>query len=275
MSPLQTSLSRRKFLASAAVAVQAVRAAAGRVPVALQLYSVRKECERDLPATLVAVARMGYQGVEFAGYYGRSAQELRKMLDALNLKACSTHIMIDTLRGDQLARPIDFNQILGNPRLTVAWLNPTKTIQPWYEAADAFNEIAEKLRGYKMRVGFHNHPHELVPVEGQIPLDVILDHTSREVIMQLDLGSIKKSGGDPLSYLKRYPGRAATMHLKDYSPDNDKPLLGEGIIDLKAAFTAAETIGGIEWYIIEQETYPYPPMESVERCLRNFRKMGK
>jgi sugar phosphate isomerase/epimerase len=277
MRPFETSLSRRSFLASAAATVRTLPAAAGRVPIAVQLYSVRKDCEQDLPAVLSAIAKMGYQGVEFAGYYGRGAKELRKMLDDLNLKTCSTHISIDTLKGDKLEPSIEFNQILGNPRLTVSWLNPTKTIKPWYEAADSFNEIGEKLRPHKMRVGFHNHPHELVAVEGEMPLNVILDHTGKDVIMQLDLGSIMKSGGDPVAYLKRYPGRAVTMHVKDYAPDNNKALLGEGIMDLKTVFATAESIGGIEWYIIEQETYPdgVTPMESVDRCLKTMRKMGK
>jgi sugar phosphate isomerase/epimerase len=246
-----------------------------KVPIALQLYSVRADCQKDLPGTLAAVARMGYQGVEFADYYGRGAKELRRMLDANGLKAVSTHIMLDEMMGDKLGPTIEFNQVLGNPRLTLRWVSPTKTIQPWYDVARSLNEIAGKLKPHGMNVGFHNHPHELVPVEGKLPLDVILDNTSKDVTMQLDLGSVMKSGADPIAYLKRYPGRARTMHVKDYSPSNDKPLIGEGVMNFKEIFRLAETIGGVEWYIVEQETYPYPPMESVERSLKAMRSMGK
>ena len=83
-----------------------------RIPIALQLYSIRHDCERDLPGTLKAVAEMGYEGVEFAGYYGRSAAELRAMLDDLGLAVAGTHIRIETLMGDQLADTVAFNRAL-------------------------------------------------------------------------------------------------------------------------------------------------------------------
>ncbi len=275
-------LTRRDFaklggagLAVACAGVLSPALAAGKIPIALQLYSLRADCKSDLPGTLAAVARMGFQGVEFADYYGRSANELRKMLDDLGLKAMSTHLMLDEMMGDKFAPTVEFNQVLGNPRLTCRWVSATKTIQPWYDVARNLNEVAEKLKPHKMEVGFHNHPHELVAVEGKIPLDVILDNTTRDVTMQLDLASVMKSGGDPIAYLKRYPGRARTMHVKDYSPTNDKALVGEGIMKFEEIFRLAETTGGVEWYIIEQETYPYPPQESVERCLKAMRKMGK
>jgi len=267
-------LSRRRFAALAGAAAARL-CAATKVPIALQLYSVRADCKNDLPGTLAAVSRMGYQGVEFADYYGRTAKELRAMLDANGLKAISTHIMLDEMRGEKLGPTIEFNQVLGNPRLTVRWVSATKTIQPWHEVARQLNEIAEKLKPHKMNVGFHNHPHELAAVEGQLPLDVILDNTSRDVTMQLDLASVMRGGADPIAYLKRYPGRARTMHVKDYSPTNDKALIGEGVMNFKEVFALAESSGGIEWYIVEQETYPYAPLESVERCLKAMHSMGK
>jgi sugar phosphate isomerase/epimerase len=267
-------VSRRHFLALAGAAAMRLRATS-KIPIALQLYSVRADCKSDLPGTLAAVSRIGYQGVEFADYYGRTAKELRAMLDTNGLKAISTHIMLDEMLGEKLGPTIEFNQVLGNPRLTCRWVSATKTIQPWYEVARHLNEIAEKLKPHKMNVGFHNHPHELVAVEGKTPLDVILDNTNKNVTMQLDLASVMKGGADPITYLKRYPGRARTMHVKDYSPTNDKALIGESVMNFKEIFTLAESIGGIEWYIVEQETYPYPPLESVERCLKTMRSMGK
>jgi sugar phosphate isomerase/epimerase len=271
------AISRRDFIRSGAMSAALLRAveAKEKVPIALQLYSVRADCKNDLPGTLATVSRMGYKGVEFADYYGRNAKELRRMLDDNGLKAMSTHIMLDEMMGDKLGPTIEFNQIIGNPRLTCRWANPTKTIQPWYEIARNLNEIAEQLKRHGMNVGFHNHPHELVAVEGKVPLDVILDNTTRDVTMQLDLGSVMKSGADPIDYLRHCPGRARTMHVKDYSPTNDKPLIGEGVANFKEIFRLAETTGGVEWYIVEQETYPYPPLESVDRCLKTMHAMGK
>ena len=85
-----------------------------KIPIALQIYSVRKEAEQDLAGVLAAVAKMGYEGVEFAGYYGHSAQDIRKMLDDNGLKCCGGHLGIDTLLGDALPATIEFQQTLGN-----------------------------------------------------------------------------------------------------------------------------------------------------------------
>lgn len=268
-------LSRRSLLASAAALTASELLAKRRVPVAVELYSIRQDCQKDLPGTLAAVSKMGYDGVEFAGYYERSAKELRKMLDDLNLKAFSTHISVKTLLGDQLEKTVEFNQILGNSRLTVASLPAAKTLQPWYDVAKQFNEIAQKLKRSKMRVGFHNHAGELDLVEGKRPWDVFLDSTSKDVTMQMHMQHFPAKGLDSIEYLKRYRGRARTMHLNDYAPDRRKVLLGEGAIEWKKIFDAAEKFGGIECYIVEQESYPEPltPLQCVDRCLQNFRKL--
>ena len=85
-----------------------------KIPIGLQLYSVRTECARDLPGTISAVGKMGYKAVEFAGYYNRDAKTLRKLLDDAGLKCCGTHIGLETLLGDNLSKTVEFNQTLGN-----------------------------------------------------------------------------------------------------------------------------------------------------------------
>ena len=93
--------------------------------------------------------------------------------------------------------------------------------------------------------------------------------------MQLDTGNAMHGGADPIPFLERYPGRAVTVHLKEFSRTNPKVLLGEGEVRWEEVFRLCESVGGTEWYIVEQESYPYPPLESVERCLKNLRAMGK
>jgi sugar phosphate isomerase/epimerase len=278
ISRLRSTVSRREFARLGGVGLATLGAGSKLfawkpIPIALELYSIREDCKQDVPGSLAQVAKMGYEGVEFAGYYDYSAKDLRKLLDDNGLKCCSVHIGMSALLGDELPRTVEFNQILGNTRLTVASLPRVKTAKPWYDAARQFNEIAEKLKPHGMRAGFHNHPHEFESVEGEIPWEIVFDNTVEDVIMQLDTGSVVRAGADPAVYLKRYPGRSVTMHLKDYSPTNEKALLGEGVVNFKEVFELAETIGGIQWYIVEQESYPYPPMECVKRCLENLRKL--
>jgi len=248
-----------------------------RIPIALQLYSVREDCARDLSYTLQAVAQIGYEGVEFAGYYDRSAEELREMCDDLGLKIVGTHTGLNTLLDDELAKTVEFNQILGNPYLIVPGLPEAyrSSRQAWLDTAKRFNEIAEKIADQGMFTGYHNHTIEFVPIEGEVPWDTFGRHTRHDVVMQIDIGHVLRSGADPVLFLERYPNRAKLVHLKEYSATNDEALIGEGEVPWDTIFHACETVGGTEWYIVEQESYAYPPIECVERCLENLRKMGK
>ncbi|MDQ3702941.1 MAG: sugar phosphate isomerase/epimerase [Chloroflexota bacterium] len=247
------------------------------IPIALQLYSVRDECARDLPGTLKAVADMGYDGVEFAGYYGRSAPELRAMLDDLGLKVAGTHTGLKTVLDEELPQTIAFNQALGNRYLVVPGLPPERrdSRQAWLETARIFDGVAAQVEPLGMRVGYHNHAVEFQPLDGENPWDTLFSNTRPSVIMQLDLGNARHGGADPVPYLEKYPGRATTVHLKDYSSTNDKALLGEGDIPWDDVFRLCESTAGTQWYIVEQESYAYPPLECVRRCRENLKKMGR
>ena len=248
-----------------------------RIPIALQLWSVGKDCKRDLPGTLAAVARMGYEGVEFARYYERSAQELRGMLDGLGLKVAGTHIGLDTLLGDQFEATVEFNRTLGNTFLLVSWLSPERTGSraAWLEIARIFDEIAARLKPLGMHTGYHNHSTEFAPLEGEMPWDTVFGNTRPEVVMQLDTGNCLSGGGNPVAFLERYPGRALTVHLKEHSKTNDDAILGEGDVRWDEVFRLCESVGGTQWYIVEQKSPAFPPLECVERCLKALRAMGK
>ena len=248
-----------------------------RVPIALQLYSVREDCQRDLPGTLAAVAKMGYEAVEFAGYYDYAAADLRKMLDDLGLKVAGTHIGLDTLLGDALEPTVEFNRTLGNRFLIVPGLAEERrgSRAAWLDTARVFNEIAARLQPLGMKTGYHNHHIEFTPMDGELPWDTFFGNTDAQVVMQLDTGNALHGGADPVPFLERYPGRALTVHLKEQSKTNDKALIGEGEVRWSDLFGLCETTGGTEWYIVEQESYAHPPLECVERCLQNLRQMGK
>lgn len=247
-----------------------------KIKIALQLWSVREECARDLEGTLKAVAEMGYEGVEFAGYYGRTAKDLRRILDDLGLEVAGTHIGIDTLLGEKLKETVEFNRTLNNKYLIVPWLpeemRGSKTA--WLKTAELMNEISEKVRAEGMFVGYHNHMIEFQSINGEIPWYIFFDSTKPEVVMQLDTGNAMHGGVSPdeiLNIIRRYPGRAKTVHLKEYSSKNEKALLGEGEMRWKEFINLCEEVGGTEWYIIEQETYAYPPLECVRRCINNLK----
>ena len=281
------SFTRREFAMFAGAGL--LSAARKQVPIALQLYSLRDDLgfraktpgKGDLPGTLAAIGKMGFQGVEWfgwGGYFDRTPKELRKMLDDAGLKTCSDHIHVDALQGDQFQRTVELHQTLGNKLLTLSDLTGVKgdrkTAQYWLDAAKVMNELADKLRPYGMKLGLHNHAMELRKLEdGRLPWELVFDNTSRDVFQQLHLAAWPAAGLDPIAYIKRYPARTLLMHMNDYAPGKREVLLGEGTLNWPGIFDAAETVGGIQWYIVEQESYPVTPLESVARSFANLKKL--
>lgn len=256
-----------------------------KVPIALELYSVRNEMKEDTRGTLHAVAEMGYDGVEFAGWHGHSASDLRAMLDAEGLTCCGSHTPFAAVQENKLAETIEFNQILGNNKLIIPGIpaDLRKTRADWLKLAAFFNELADKLAPYGMVTGYHNHHVEFAPLDGEAPWDTFFGNTKAAVIMQLDNGNAMLGGGDPIAILKKYPGRAVTVHLKPFTHVTDKndheaafrPIIGQDSVPWTDFFQACETVGGTEWYIVEYESDAYPPLEAVARCINALRKMEK
>ncbi len=246
--------------------------------IALQLYSVREDCAKDLRGTLKAVAEMGYEGVELAGDYGYSVEEWRKLLDEFGLKVAGAHLGIDTLLGDNFAKTVEFQRTIGNINLVVPSLPQEMTCckEAWLETAKLFSEIAQKAKAEGMRLGYHNHMIEFQPINGEIPWDIFFQNTSPDVFMQLDTGNAMHGGisaEEVLNIMKRYPGRQITVHLKEYSATNDKAIIGEGDMKWKEFLTLCETTGNTEWLIIEQESYAHPPLECARLCFLNLKKI--
>lgn len=246
-----------------------------RIPVGVQLYSVREDCAKDLPGTLAALAQMGYEGVEFAGYYDRSAAELRKLLEEVGLKPAGSHVHPSELATENLAASIEFHQTLGNQYLIIPWMDPSDDPQTWRDFAARLNEVAAQLAPHGLRTGYHNHGHEFKPAGDSTPWDLLADNTRPEVVLQLDLGNACHGGADPMVYLRKYLDRAGTIHLKEFSATNDKPLIGEGDIPWREALSQIEAGGKTDWYIVEQEVYPVPPLEAVKRCREFLRSLGR
>lgn len=247
------------------------------IPIGLQLYSVRTDCKEDLPGTIAAVAKMGYAGVEFAGYYDYSAQALRRMLDDNGLVCCGTHIGIDALIGERLNDTIEFHQTLGCDFLIVPGLQEERrsSRDNLLKTAQLFNEIAGKLAPHQMYTGYHSHHFDFQVVDGETAWDTLFGNTVKEVVMQVDTSNSMHGGADPVALMNRYPGRALTVHLKEFSPTNPAAVIGEGEVQWNEFFELCETTGNTQWYIVEHETYAQPPLESVRLCFEALKRMGK
>ena len=243
-------------------------------PIALQIYSVRDDAARDLAAVLEAVARMGYVGVEFAGFYGNDAPTVKRLLDANNLQVAGAHVGIEALLGDELEKTVAFHREIGNRFLIVPGLPPSyrDSLDAWHGTAQLLSDISTRLAPHGMRTGYHNHTVEFAPMNAgeSLPWDAFFGTADPRVVMQFDTGNALHGGKDALPFLQAYPGRAATVHLKEYAAANPDALLGEGDVPFKAILAELARQNATEWLIVEQESGAYPPMECVERSLRNL-----
>ncbi|MEI8039949.1 MAG: sugar phosphate isomerase/epimerase [Verrucomicrobiota bacterium] len=249
-------------------------AASGKkIPVGLQLYSLRVECKNDLPGMLAAVSKIGYKGVEFAGYHNRSAAELRKMLDDNGLVACGTHTPFESIKGDKLKETVEFNRTIGNKFLIVPWMNETKSKQEWLDRAKLFNEAADTVKANGMWVGYHAHAHDFHQIEGVSAWDLFFGNTKPEVVMQLDTSNCREGGADPVAVLKKYPGRARSIHIKPHGA-GPEGIIGEGDVDWKGVFAFCEGKGKTQWYVVEHET-SQNPLDAVKRNFEALKAMDK
>lgn len=249
-------------------------AAKKKIPIGVQLYSVRNELKTDFNGVIEKLGKMGYQGVEWASGLERTknANELRKLLDDNGLKTCGTHTALITLQGDNLKKTIEFHKTLGNTFLICPSL-PAKTLENWQNVAKQFNDIAAKCKEQGMFTGYHAHATDFtLKFDGKTAWEVFFDNTGPDVIHQIDLGNTMSGGGDPLAMIKKYPGRTKTTHLKEHGGDKNAAI-GEGTVDWKTYLETYETIGGIEWYVVEYENAN--PLEKLKTCLDNLHKMGR
>jgi sugar phosphate isomerase/epimerase len=273
-------LSRRSFLAMSAMLPWALKsaAAAAPIPVGLELYSVREALKADPEATVRAVAQMGYQAVEFYAPYFEwteaQTRQMRKLLDDLGIHCYSTHNNEDYFSAKNIERTRDLNLILGCRYVVQAWSDPKPNPDGWKALADNLNAAAEKLEPSGLKVGYHNHQAEWAPVAGQRPIEIIARNTKPSIMLQLDVGTCLEGRADPVAWIRANPGRIRSIHCKEWSPDPSKGykvLFGEGVADWKGIFQAAESVGGVEYYLVEQEGSRYPELETARKCLQAFR----
>ena len=253
-----------------------VLAAWKRVPIGTQLWCVRKQLATDIPRTLNALSAIGFDAVELENAFGKSGAEWRRHLDAAKLKPCGFHHRLEEMQDDKLAATVAFNQAIGNRNLIVRSFPAEvyKSTDLVKKAADSVNEIAEKVKSHKMRVGYHNHTTDFNRIDGEYWWNLFADRTTKDVILQFDTGNASEMAGVPIvDLIRRNAGRTVSMHVKPFSKKNPDAYLGADELDWPAIMTASESVGGIEWYIIEYEREGPPPLEALKANFVSFKKL--
>ncbi|MEI7025023.1 sugar phosphate isomerase/epimerase family protein [Paenibacillus sp. y28] len=253
---------------------------ARNVGIGLQLYTLRQETAQDFKATLAKVAALGYEGVEFAGYGGLNAGELKELLDELGLQAIGSHVSLKALRED-LDGQIEYLKTIGGKVLICPYVaEEERRHEADWKALYAFLEqTGHTVRERGLAFAYHNHAFEFeAEVDGQFAFDAMYTYTTPAAVqVELDVCWVQYAGQDPLAYIRRYAGRLPLLHLKDYLPQAQAGLdtveLGRGIVDLQAVAEAAVE-AGVEWLIVEQDNCPRPPLDSVAESMAWLRAKG-
>jgi sugar phosphate isomerase/epimerase len=267
--------------ADAAQSAGAQATSAKKIPIGLELYSVRGELARDLPDTLKQVAKIGYEAVEFYAPYFKwtlpYAKDVRSQLDDLGLRCYSTHNGFESFKpGENFAHAIELNQILGSRFIILASApGGTSGVDGWKSLCEKLTTAVEQLKPHGLSAGYHNHQAEWARLEGgQRILEVIAANTPKEFALQLDVGTCEEAGADPVAWVQANPGRIKSMHLKDWAKDQGyKVLFGEGVTPWKELVATAESVGGVEYFLIEQEGSRFSEFETARKCLDAWKAM--
>jgi sugar phosphate isomerase/epimerase len=253
------------------------QAAAPAPQLGVQLWSVKDDLKQDFEGTLAKLAAMGFQGVEFAGEFGRFANDpagLRAFLDKQKLQCAGAHLDFAALAGERFAQATAFYQAVGCRNLIIAWDKRGASPDGAAAIARELSALSSKLAPLGMRIGYHNHAQEMTGPEGRTPWDVIAGGTPAEAILQQDFGWTVFAGKDPVVLVKRYPGRTVSSHFKAKLAEGTlgKPIIGQDRTDWPAVYAAARGEGGAEWIVVEQEEYPdgMRPLQAVAASLRGL-----
>ncbi len=290
------ALNRRSFLKVAGTATAAslfstrLSWAAGEhkiKKVGVQLYTVRDLMKNDFEGTIAKVAQIGYKEVEFAGYFGRTSDQVKAVLDKNGLKAPSTHVQYDEL-DDKFPSVIEFSKAIGLEYIVCPWIPEDLRKSPdiWKQASEKFNKCGEQSKQAGMQFGYHNHWFEFLPVDGKLPYDELLKMCDPGLVkFEMDLCWITAAGADPVKYFNAYPGRFPLVHVKDlktmpkitsggaqnYGDTVDLTEVGSGIIDWKRIFAQSDK-AGIKHYIVEHD-HPKQPFDSIAKSYDYLSKL--
>ncbi|SER48767.1 Sugar phosphate isomerase/epimerase [Gracilibacillus ureilyticus] len=237
--------------------------------IAIQLYSVREHTANDFLGTLRKLGEMGYEAVQFAGFFDTPADELKKVMDEAGLVAAGSHMPFETLIGDQLEDSLEYNRKIGNNLIICPILPEDYRADEgaYYRAAEELNEIGRKCKEAGFTFAYHNHNMEFFDLgNGKRGFDIIFEETDNEnVKVELDCYWATHADNDPLKVIQSYDDQIVSLHIKDMTIENGEKRsieIGKGTLDIGSLWQAGER-AGVKWYVIEQEKFDGDPLDSA------------
>ncbi|NOU62453.1 TIM barrel protein [Paenibacillus sp. LMG 31461] len=245
---------------------------------AVQLYTLRNECEQDFPGVLRELKQMGWAGVELAGLHSYSAEEISAVLQETGLQTAGLHVSFQRLSSE-------LESVLKEARLfnTTTLICPSvphelRNEEGYRQFRNGLNDIAKQIQPDGFTLSFHNHAFEFeTSVDGRSALEYLIEPSADNAILaEIDVYWVKKAGKDPADFIRPYSHRMPTMHVKDMTNDERQTYaeIGTGVIDFDPILLWGEQ-NGVEWYVVEQDVCQGNPMDCVKLSLENLHRMAE
>ncbi len=280
-----SSINRRDFLRTGVVASAALMAAGGGmdlyadpygIPVGLQLYTVRRQMDKDFAGTLRKVASVGYTQVQFSGFHNQPVPQIKKLIDEIGLKTAAGHFAYDLLKSN-LSQVTDDAHTLGMDYVVLSSAPEfyRHSLDGYKRAVEFFNKTGEGCNKAGLHFGYHTHNMDFEKFGNVLAFDLMLQKTDPALVcFELDCFWVTRAGYDPVAYMNKYPGRFPVLHIKDErkhypptatgrTPPEAFAPVGKGIIDWKRIFKAAPK-GGLKHYYVEQDDTELPVFEAIK-----------
>lgn len=240
------------------------------LPIALQLWSVQLGEDKDIFATLEKVAEIGFDGVEMAGFFGKTAVEIKEKADELGLKIAGAHTPYDQIIGNTEQVIADM-LALGSPYVICPYAT-FDNVDQWLDLIKELAALKPQIEAAGLQLLFHNHAEEFQEVDGRHLMDIIMDNMTAG---EFDTYWIEFAGLSAVEYLKKYNGRVPLVHIKDLDETRSKStVVGEGILDIDGIVKQAKAIG-TKWLVLEQEQFTKDQFESVAEGLVNLKRINQ
>lgn len=242
--------------------------------IGLQLYSIRESLAKDFIGGLHKVSKIGYDGVEFAGFYDVPAETLKKTLDETGLEPCGSHTPVKLLK-DSLDDVIEYNLAIGNKYIIcpAVPVDMRDSEDAWLRTAELFNKIGRKCKENGLLFGYHNHAHEFTQFNGKYGFDILCENTDPGLMfIEIDTFWVEYTGLRSIDFMKKYSDRLLLLHIKDMKSWDDRVSteVGSGVVNIKEICEYGKKFG-TQWYIVEQENFDKPQEQSIKESLEYLR----
>lgn len=237
--------------------------------VGLQLYTIRDLLVKNVEQVLQRVSSFGYEGVQFAGFYEQSSEEILRLLKMHSLQPAGSHVHLELLSKENIQETMNYHHTIGNRLLIVPYVeeNERKTIDDYKRLAEKLNIAGEQVRKEGFSLAYHNHNFEFAKVGGKLPLDLLTEETLPDCVsFELDVYWAKYAGFDPVSIMLKLGNRLKSLHVKDITTKDRQvvsTVIGKGDIDWSKLISYASKLE-IDWLIVEQEHFEKDPLEETE-----------